>query len=79
MDNLKKQLTRHESLGSHCLQASAANAEILFRKVTLLQDSLSQWTTYCQHLETSNRSLNELNNGLLSRIAILEEVPIMCS
>ena len=76
MDNraFKIERTRHESLQKPILHPQSINVELLFRQVILLQQEREQWKAHCERLEKCNKTTNDLNDSLLSRVAILEDV-----
>ncbi len=74
MDKFKKEMTRHESITPERASPSAVNVELLFRQVAALQQEVDQWRAYSQHLECCNKSTNEINDSLLSKVTILEDV-----
>lgn len=74
MTDYKKEMTRHESITHGRVDVAEINAALLFDQVAALQQELGQWKMICEDLERKNGALNEINNSLLSRVAILEDV-----
>ncbi len=70
----KLEMTRHESLVKPIINPQAVNIELLFKQVTFLQQEREQWRLHCEKLERCNKTTNEINDSLLSKVAILEEV-----
>jgi len=75
MDNkFKLEMTRHESLIKPILNPQSINIELLFKQITILTQEREQWKNYCIQLEKCNKNTNEVNDQLLSKVTILEDV-----
>jgi hypothetical protein len=74
MSDYKREMTRHESITQGRVDPAGINAALLFDQVSMLQQEVERWKGYCGALELKVRSLNEHNDSLLSRLAILEDV-----
>jgi len=74
MDQLKLHMTRHESISRPMIDPQVINIEVLCQKIIRLQQQREQLQYHCAQLERYNKTLNEVNDSLISRVAILEEV-----
>jgi iron-sulfur cluster repair protein YtfE (RIC family) len=74
MDQLKQHMTRHESILKPMIDPQMINIEVLCQKIIKLQQQREQLQYHCAQLGKYNKTVNEVNDSLLSRVAILEEV-----